>query len=290
MYQILYKLKQTRHIAVVCALGLFATSCAFLPGHYHGHDHGPGHTSADHAGGVHGGSGDGYGYGGGARAEVPESGLAIGAVVAAQGRSALKPYKHWRHADRLASHILNANPHMQGRIDSYEYVSKRMGAPFKELVKSYRLNGDLDAEALNAVRSAQLRRRYLMMVSILPNEETIELSPDKEAVIGRLNEDVDDYYDVRYQTIRLASVRVQVYDTVSGQKLSDDIFRSDDGGVSLAAERNSRKYVGNSIVATISNSATNGFRESEYPPAPANDTVYNYLWGRIARGVPGGVR
>ena len=215
------------------------------------------------------------------------SGLAVGAVVSANGRDALKPYQRWRYADQLASHILAANPQLQGQVDSYEYVSKRMGAPFAKLVKGYRQTGDLDGLALDALRSAELRRRHLMMVNILPFEEVNELSSDSKDIVGRYNDEVDDYYDVSYQTIRVLALRVQVYDTVAGSKIYDDIFRSDHGGVSLASERTARKYVGNSVVATLSNSLTSGFRDNEYPPAPKTEDVFRFLWGKIAEVVPG---
>ena len=274
MFQKLYKWKQIQRITMVCLLGSFSVSCAFLPP-LEG-------ESGQSSIGRQGSNIDGVDSFAGAT-----GGLAIGAVVSANGRDALKPYQRWRYADQLASYILHANPQLHGQVDSYEYVSKRMGKPFANLLKSYRLTGDLDGESLDALRSAELRRRYLMMVNILPFEEINELSPDSNGVVGKYNEEVDDYYDVQYQTIRVLALRVQVYDTAAGSKIYDDIFRSDHGGVSLATERTSRKYVGNSLVATLSNSFSNGFRDNEYPPAPKTDDVFQFLWGRIAEEVPG---
>jgi len=46
-------------------------------------------------------------------------GLVVGAVVNAEGRSALKPYQRWRYADQVASHILAVNPGLSGHVDSY---------------------------------------------------------------------------------------------------------------------------------------------------------------------------
>ena len=234
----------------------------------------------------------GSGSGGGISIDFSDEGLAVGTVVHAQGRSALAPYQRWRLADQLASHILYSSPHLEGKVDSYEYVAKRVGEPFGSLVQSYRLEGDLSDRALSVFRDAELRRRYLMMVSISPLEESIELHPDASPVVGQMNREVKDYYDMRYQTIRLAEIRVQVYDTFSASKVSDQVYRSDDNGVSLARERNSRQYVGNSLLAALSNSASNGFKHSSnaYPPAPSNDDVMNYLWRGIASSLPGAVR
>lgn len=272
MYQILYKWRLIRRIVAVSSFGLFSVSCAI--GHFdHGQPVQPGYGHQSGASGYQG---------------LPDRGLAVGAVVSADGRDALKPYLRWRYADQLASHILYTHPHMQGQVDSYEYVSRRVRS-FDSLLKRYRQQGDLDGEALRTLREAELRRRYLMMVSILPGEESIELPPDLDPVVGHLNEKVDDYYDMRYHTIRLMTVRVQIFDTAAGQKIFDDVFSSNDGGVALASERRTRKYVGNSLVAALSNSASNGFRHTEYPPAPKIDVVFDRLWQRVAQALPGGL-
>ena len=179
MFQKLYKRKQIQRIAVVFALGLFSASCAFFP-----------IDDIESKGSVFDRSG--VSVSGVSDAGAAASGLAVGAVVSANGRDALKPYQRWRYADQLASHILAANPQLQGQVDSYEYVSKRMGAPFAKLVKGYRQTGDLDGLALDALRSAELRRRHLMMVNILPFEEVNELSSDSKDIVGRYNDEVDD--------------------------------------------------------------------------------------------------
>ena len=221
---------------------------------------------------------------------VAQDGLAVGAVVSAAGGKALKPYLRWSYADKLASQILEFNPRMRGQVDSYEYVSRRMGKSFSSLIENYREVGDLDGAALVALREAQLRRRFLMMVNILPLDQVIQLEPDAAPVIGRLNEEVDDYYDMRYQTVRLQELRVQIYDTAAGQKIFDEVFRSDDGGLSLASERSARKYVGNSLVAALSNSLANGFRDSEHPAAPKAEAVLERVWRNVAQALPAGVR
>jgi len=130
---------------MVCLLGSFSVSCAFLPP-LEG-------ESGQSSIGRQGSNIDGVDSFAGAT-----GGLAIGAVVSANGRDALKPYQRWRYADQLASYILHANPQLHGQVDSYEYVSKRMGKPFANLLKSYRLTGDLDGESLDALRSAELRQ------------------------------------------------------------------------------------------------------------------------------------
>ena len=229
--------------------------------------------------------GDGGSVGRGFPVDFSNGGLALGAVVNGRGRPALKPFERWRYADQLASHILLANPELEGQVDSYEYVSRRVGQPFASLVQGYRLEGDLSSRAIEQFRQHQLRRKYLMMVTITPLDQEIPLTPDREEVAGNLNKEVQDYYEERYQTIRLASVRVQVYDTESAAKVADREFRSDDNGVALATERQSKKYVGNSILAKLSNIATDPNGEGKHPKAPSREVVLNYIWERVAESI-----
>ncbi len=265
MYQKLNKLSQIKGFAVAASIALLS-ACAFSP------------SERDDSG---------------LSIDFSRDGLAVGAVVHATGRPALQPFERWRHADQLASHILYSNPQLEGQVDSYEYVAKRVGEPFNSLVQSYRLEGDISSRALQVFSEKKLRRRYLMMVSILPIEESIELQPDAQPVVGRMNRSVEDYFDMKYQTIRLAALRVQVYDTVAARKVADRVFRTDDKGVSLATTRHRRRYVGNSLLAALANSVTNGFRDSgsaQYPAAPSIDDVMNYLWRGVASSLPGAVR
>ena len=289
MFQILYKSKQFRCIAWLTLVLQITSGCALF---YHEHDD---HWSSgidyrsDRLGGyddrgtsrdsdIDRDRRDNF------RDEVTE-GIAVGAVVSLGG-SKLEPYQRWRYADQLASYILEANPDLKGRVDSYQYVSRRMGKPFETLVKAYRLDGELRGAALDALTAAQLRRRHLMMVSILPVDEEIQLPPERKAVIGRLNAEVDDYYTTQYQTIRLLALQVQVYDTVTGNLVSEEIFRSDDDGVSWATERKSVEYVGNSLLATLSNSALKTIQPGAYPKAPDRDDLIDGIWQRVAASVP----
>ena len=228
---------------------------------------------------------DSDGGGGNFSVDFSNGGLAIGTVVAANGRKALKPFERWRYADQLASHVLLANPDLEGKVDSYEYVSRRVGKPFASLVQGYRLEGDLSQQAIEQFRQFELRRKYLLMATITPLEQEIQLPPDRVQIPGDLNKEVEDYEEVRYQTVRLASVRVQLYDTESATKIAEREFRSDDNGVSIATERESRKYVGNSLLATLSNIATDPNGDGKYPPAPSRDVVLNYIWERIAEAI-----
>lgn len=271
MYQKLNKSSQIKQFLVICSVALLS-SCSWSA--YDGYS-------------------DERGSHDGATAlsiDFSQGGLAVGAVVNAHGRSPLRAFERWKKADQLASHILYSNPQLQGSVDSYEYVSKRVGEPFESLIQSFRLEGDLSDRALQAFKAAELRRRYLMLVSISPHEESIELQPELDPVIGQMNREIEDYYDARYQTIRLSAVRVQVYDTQQASKVFDQEFRSDDGGVALASERQSREYVGNSLLAALTNSAANGFKRTGYPAAPDKDDVMIYIWQRIANSLPGAVR
>jgi len=67
------------------------------------------------------------------------------------------------------------------------------------------------------------------------------------------------------------------------------LVRSDDGGRTLANESRSRKYVGNSVLAAISNSISNGLNgtvNGAYPAPPDREAVLNRIWNSIATQVP----
>lgn len=219
-------------------------------------------------------------------------GLVVGAVVNDSGLESLKGYERWRYADQIASHILGANPHLEGHIDSYQYAAKRVGKPFSSLIASYRLEGDLSRRALEAFQQAELRRSLMLLVTILPGEEKENLDPKVEALTGNINNNLDDYYDVEYQTIRTLAVRAQVYDTASGRKVFEQVYRSDDNGKTLANERSTRKYVGNSVLAALSNAARNGVKSGGegFPPAPKKDDVLTFIWSRVGFTLPGELR
>ena len=259
MYQKLYNSKRFKRFASLFGLALFISACHQSCG-------GPFQEQA-----------------------AAPGGLIVGAVMHAPGREALKPFERRRYADQLATSILTANPELSGSIDSYEYLSLRIGAPLGSLLNGYRAGGDFSPAALEALKTAQLRRRYLMMVSILPEEQSFPLKPDVEPVIGRLNREIPDYRDQSRQTILLTAVRVQVFDTITARKISDNIVRSDDGGQILANEYKSRQYVGNSVIASISNAVSNALRktpEGKYPPPPARDDVLRHIWTRVAVQLP----
>ncbi len=260
MFHKLYNAKRSRRFALLFGLALFVSAC---------------HTSCSPF----------------SELSVP-NGLVVGAVINAPGRSVLTSADRWRYSDQLASAILAANPELSGNIDSYEYLARRVGAPLDSLLKAYRVEGDLSSRALESLKSAELRRRYLMLVSILPEEQSFPLKPDTSPVVGRLNRDVHDYRDHNRQTILLTAVRVQVFDTVSARKIADNIVRSDDGGRMLATESRSREYVGNSVFATITNSVSNalkGSADGKHPPPPKRDDVLRHIWTRVAVQLPGNV-
>lgn len=271
MYQKLYNWKQIRRIATVSIGALLLAAChsCVVP------------PDPDNQFGNR--LGDQYGD------RIDPSGLVVGAVISSAGGPQLKPFERWRYADQLASTILHNNPELSGHIDSYEYLVKRVGEPLNSLLQGYRLEGDLSDRALETLKRKQLRRRYLMLVTLLPNEQSLPLKPDMQPVIGPINREVQDYYDLNRQTVLLTSVRVQVYDTVSARKISDITVRSDEGGRMLATESKSRKYVGNSLLASISNSVSNvinGGAGDGYPAAPRKDDVLAFIWGHVAEKLP----
>lgn len=221
---------------------------------------------------------------------LSSDGLAVGFITKSGKGTALKPYQRSRYADRLASSILASNPGLRGRVDSYAYVSARIGSPFNDVINSYRLEGDLSPRSLVQLKSAQLRRRYLMLATISDIDEAIELPVDVNPVVGPSNPEVDDYQDVRFQTVRLKAIRVQMYDTHSASKIMDKIYSSDDRDIMLATERSGRRYVGNSLLGAFANSVSNRVKRAsdvEHPPAPTSEQTLDYLWGQIAQDLPG---
>ena len=132
MYQKLYKSTEFTRLASLVVMALFLSACSSLGPHCHGDDC---HAHGDE-------------YNGQGEPAIQPDGLLVGAVVNAQGRSALASHERWRYADQIASHILEVNPELSGNVDSYAYMAKRIGAPFSALVQSYRLEGELGARAL----------------------------------------------------------------------------------------------------------------------------------------------
>lgn len=221
---------------------------------------------------------------------LTSGGLAVGFVTNSGKGAALKGYQRSRYADRLASSILESNPGLSGQVDSYAYVSARIGSSFSDVVDSYRLEGDLSPRALGQIKSAELRRRYLMLITISDIDEVIQLPVDVMPVSGPSSPEVDDYQDVHFQTVRLKAVRLQLYDTRTATKLQDKIYSSDDQDVMLATERSGRRYVGNSLLGAFANSVSNRVKRAsdvEHPPAPTSEQTLDYLWRRIAQDLPG---
>ncbi len=233
------------------------------------------------------------GFGSINQSSLVSEGLAVGFVTNHSDIAAFKPYQRLRYANKLASAILESNPRMQGQVDSYSYVSARMGkTAFKSVIDSYRLEGDLGPRALEQLKAAQLRRRYLMLATISPVDEAIQLPVDVRPAAGRSNPDVEDYQDVELHTVRLKAVRVQVYDTYAGRKVQDETYSSDDQDIMLATHRTGRRYLGNSLFGALANSVANSVKQSsdsEHPPAPSSEQTLDYLWRRIAQNVPGAV-
>lgn len=227
------------------------------------------------------------------QSSLVNEGLAVGFVTNHGDIGAFKPYQRLRYANKLASAILESNPRLQGQVDSYSYVSARMGKePFKSLVNSYRLEGDLGPRALEQLKTAQLRRRYLMLATISPVDEAIQLPVDVQPAAGRSNPDVEDYQDVELHTVRLKAVRVQIYDTYTRRKIQDNTYSSDDQDIMLATRRKGTRYLGNSLFGALANGVANSVKQSSdsvHPPAPSSEQTLDYLWRRIAQTVPGAV-
>lgn len=222
---------------------------------------------------------------------IEAGGLAVGLVANLKGSKKLKSYERHLYADQVASHILNANPDLQGNIDSYAYVSARMGDDvFGSMADSYRMEGELSPRALQQVKQVKLRRRFLMLVSILPVNDTLQLPVGVDAVTGKSNPELSDYEDVRFQTARLKAVRVQVYDTAKARKVLDKIYTSGDENRMLATERTGRRYKGNSLLGALANSVSNRVQHAsdvEHPPAPSERDTLHYIWQRIGESLPG---
>ncbi|MEM7257799.1 MAG: hypothetical protein AAF404_10460, partial [Pseudomonadota bacterium] len=216
-------------------------------------------------------------------------GLAVGFVVNSGQTSGLKDHQRIRYTDKLASAILELNPGLQGRLDSQAYVAARVGKPMADLIKSFRLEGDLSARAMQQLYDAQLRRRYLMLATISPIDQVIELQADVKPRSGPANYNVEDYEDVRLHTVRLKAVRVQTYDLVARSKIQDETYSSDDQDTMLATEIEGRRYVGNSLLAAIANGFSNRIRyggDLDHPVAPGRDLTLDHLWRQIAANLP----
>lgn len=284
MYQKMYSKMKLGRLLLPGTLVMCLSACqSFGPG-YGGHCHGDDCTGGGHAFDHDHNHDHAYNA-----THINAEGLIVGAVMNA-GTEELKDYQRWRYADRLASNILDVNPQLSGNIDSYQYLSKRIGKkPLKSLLESYRLNGEFSGSALDALKTAQLRRRYLMMARLSSYEESLPLKPDNEPVVGPYNREVHDYYDYNRQTVLRTAVMVQVYDTYTGSKIHEEIITSHDGGHMLATQNSAKQYVGNSVAAAITNTIANGLTGSSaaYPAPPSKDAVLDLIWRRVATKLPG---
>lgn len=216
-------------------------------------------------------------------------GLAVGFVVNSGGGAALKAHQRQRYSDKLASAILEENPEMSGNLDSYAYVSARVGKPFAGLVNSYRLEGTLSPRAIDQLHAAQLRRRYLLLATIAPIDQIVELPAEVRPRSGPANLDVEDYQDVRLHTVRLKAVKIEVYDLLARRKMMEKILSSDDQNSMLATQSGGQRYVGNSLLAAIANSVGNRIRHGgdlKYPGAPDQQRTLDHLWRQVARSLP----
>ncbi len=221
---------------------------------------------------------------------LAKDGLAIGFVVRSHGSPALKAYERSNHAYDIAQNILSANPRLRGNLSGYRYVSQRMGKNFKSFVDRYRLEGGLSGSALVDLKRAKLQRRFLLLATIAPLDEIIELPPEVEPMTGAANPQTADYERVRLQTMRLNAVLVQVYDTWQGRKVLEQIVRSDDKNRMFATERSGVRYKGNSLIGALANSMSNRIAHTSdirHPPPPNKRDALNFLWRRIAQSVPG---
>lgn len=224
---------------------------------------------------------------------MARGGLAVGFVVNSGSAAALKSHERRRYADKLASAILEFNPSLSGHLDSYTYVSTRVGKPFSNLISGYRLEGDLSERAFRQFSDAQLRRRYLMLATISSVDQVVELPADVKPRSGPSNYNLGDYEEVKMHTVRLNAVRVQVYDLLANRKIRDDIFSSDDQDMMLATKSEGRRYVGNSLLAAIANGVSNRIRHGgdlNHPRAPGRDMTLDYLWRRVAQSLPGALQ
>ncbi len=256
----------TGRLLCTLAIAVFCTSCALFPS----------------PGGEHGAAGGRI-----------TGGLAVGFVVNQSGAKKLKDFERRRYADQIAAQILLANPAIDGRIDSYGYVSRRLGSAFSDVVDAYRRNGSLEPRHRATMVESKLRRRYLMLVSISPVDEKVQMPPVVQAVPHKNNGQLADYELVRYQTARIKTVEVQVYDTVNGRRVLLEEFSSTDGGKAVVNERTGKRYKGNSLLAAVTNSLGNKLRYGgnvSYPEAPSTAHTLNYIWQLIAEGLPQRIR
>ncbi len=225
----------------------------------------------------------------GAVRERITGGVAVGFVVNQSGAKKLEDYERRRYADQIAGQILLAHPSLDGRIDSYAYVSRRLGDAFSDLVSAYRHNGSLEARHRATMIESKLRRRYLILASISPVDEELQLPPVVQPVPHKANGRLADYELVRYQTARVKTVEVQVYDTTNGRLVLKEDFSSTDGGKAVVSERTGKRYKGNSLLAAVTNSLGNKLRyggDVDYPKAPTKAHTLNYIWQLVAQGLP----
>lgn len=217
-------------------------------------------------------------------------GLAVGFVVRSQGATKLKAYERSNYAHNIAQYILAANPRLRGRVSGYRYVSKRIGKTFKTFVERYRLEGDLSRSALADLKRVNLERRFLLLATIEPLDEIVEFPPEVTTIIGSANPQTADYERVKFQTMRLKAVRVQVYDSWQGRKVLEQIIRSDDKNRVVATQSSGVRYQGNSLVGAMANSLYNHIANTSgerHPPPPKKRDALNFLWRRIAQTIPG---
>jgi len=221
---------------------------------------------------------------------LAKDGMAVGFVVKSHGASKLEAYEQSNHAYDIARNILSANPRLRGNLSGYRYVSKQLGKNFKSFVDRYRLEGDLSRSALEDLKRVHLHRRFLLLATIEPLDEIIELPPEVETIVGSANPETPDYERVRLQTMRLNEVRVQVYDTWQGRKVLQQVIRSDDKNRMFATERSGVRYTGNSLLGALANSVSNRIAltsDIRHPPPPKKRDALNFLWRRLAQSVPG---
>ena len=106
------------------------------------------------------------------------------ALLSGQMAPALKPYERSNHAYDIARNILSANPRLRGNISGYRYVSQRVGKNFKSFVNRFRLEGDLSRGALAEFKHRKMERRFLLLATISPLDEIIELPAEVEPLTG----------------------------------------------------------------------------------------------------------
>ena len=218
---------------------------------------------------------------------LAQDGMAVGFVIRTQDAPALKPYERSKHAYNLAGNILSSNPGLRGKLSGYRYFSQRLGKSFGSFVNQYRQNNGLSKSALQELKNHRLERRFLLLATIQPLDEVIELPPEITPVAGSSNHDVKDYERVRLQTVRLNAVHVRVYDTWRGNIVLDQVVRSDEQNLMIATERSGIRYRGNSLLGELANSVSNRDSDVTHPPPPDKRDALDFLWRRFAQSVPG---